>query len=129
MWEWWRIISTHRYLRWVKLAEVGTVASGGALDFKLTVKPSTTQGIGQVGVSLLTALNGAAGNTASAAAKNGVPMTITGTTSNPVITADMKGLLKNNASGLLGAGSQILGKGQKGNAVDALTSLFGGKKK
>ncbi|CAN5737168.1 hypothetical protein BH10ACI4_BH10ACI4_19060 [soil metagenome] len=101
----------------------GMVAPGGALDFRLTVKLSTTQGIGQAGVGLLTALNGIAGGAASMAAKNGVPMTITGTTSNPVITADMKGLLQKNAGSILGG--QLLGKGQNQKTVDAITSLFG----
>jgi AsmA protein len=104
----------------------GTVASGGALNFKLMVKVTTTQGIGKAGVGLLTALNGTAGSTASTAVKNGVPMTITGTTSNPVITADMKGLLQNNAASVLGG--QLLGKGKNQKTVDAITSLFGRKK-
>ncbi len=108
----------------------GTVAAGGALDFRLTAKITTAQGIGQAGVGLLTALNGGAGGAASTVAKNGVPMIITGTTSNPIITADVKGLLQKNVGNLLGG--QLLG-GQKGNgqgqkAVDALTSIFGKKR-
>jgi AsmA protein len=107
----------------------GTVAKGGGLDFRLNVKLSTTQGIGQAGVGLLTALNGVAGNTLSTAAKNGVPMTITGTTSNPIITADVKGLLQKNAGSVLGGiGGQLLGKGKNQQTVDALTSLFGRRK-
>ncbi|MCU1321059.1 MAG: hypothetical protein JWM43_708 [Acidobacteriaceae bacterium] len=104
----------------------GMVAPGGALDFRLTVKLSTTQGIGQAGVGMLTALNGIAGGAASAAAKNGVPMTVTGTTSNPVITADMKGLLQKNAGSILSG--QLLGKGKNQKTVDAITSLFGKRK-
>lgn len=104
----------------------GTVAPGGALNFKLMVKLTTAQGIGKAGVGLLTALNGVAGSTASAAAKNGVPMTVTGTTSNPVITADMRGLIQNNAASVLGG--QLLGKGKNQKTVDAITSLFGKKK-
>ena len=103
----------------------GTVSPGGALDFRLTVKVTTAQGVGQVGVTLLTALSGAAGGTVSAAAKNGIPMTITGTTSNPIISADMKGLLQKNAGAILGG--QLLGNGQKQKTVDAITSLFGRK--
>jgi AsmA protein len=108
----------------------GTVTAGGTLDFRLTVKLTTAQGIGQAGLGLLTALNGIAGGAASAAAKNGVPMVITGTTSNPIITLDMKGLLQKNVESLLGG--QLLG-GQKGDgqgktALDALTSLFGKKR-
>jgi AsmA protein len=104
----------------------GTVATGGGLDFRLDVKLSTTQGIGGAGVGLLTALNGVAGNTLSAAAKNGVPMTVTGTTSNPIITADVKGLLQKNAGSIIG--SQLLGKSKNQQTVDAITSLFGRRK-
>jgi AsmA protein len=103
----------------------GTVASGGGLDFRLNVKLSTNQGVGQAGVGLLTALNGVAGSTASTAARNGVPMTITGTTSNPIIAADVRGLLQKNAASILGS---QLGKGKNQQTVDAITSLFGKRK-
>jgi AsmA protein len=102
----------------------GTISAGGALAYRLLVKVSTSSGIGQAGVGLLTALNQMAGGAASAAAKNGVPVVITGTMSNPVIKADVQGLLQRNASSILGQGK---GKGQQ-DAIDALTSIFGKKK-
>jgi hypothetical protein len=46
------------------------------------------------------------GGAASGALKNGIPVTITGTASSPVITPDMKGLTggAQNPAGLLGKG-------------------------
>ncbi|WP_213807602.1 AsmA family protein [Granulicella sp. dw_53] len=104
----------------------GTVAPGGALNFSLNLKLSTTQGIGQAGVGMLTALSGVAGGAASTAAKNGIPVTVTGTTSNPVIMADVGKLLQKNAASILGG--QLLGNGKNQKTVDAITSLFGRKK-
>ena len=102
----------------------GTVSPAGALNFKLSMKLNTTRGIGGQAVGLLSMVNGAAGKTASQTAANGIPVTITGTSAHPIITPDVNGLLKNNASSILG--------GQKGNGqqlVNSLSGLFGGKKK
>jgi hypothetical protein len=58
-------------------------------------------------------------------------MTITGTTSNPIVAVDVKGVLEKNAGSIVNG--QLLGKGQgQGQGqqtVDALTGLFGKKKK
>ena len=101
----------------------GTVSDGGALDYHLLVKIDKIQGIAKAGLDMLTTLSGGAG-----VAKNGVPIVITGTTSNPVITADMKGILKQNESSILGQGKQLLGKGSGQNPLSGLTDLFGKKK-
>jgi hypothetical protein len=73
---------------------------------------------------LLAALNGASGATARQAVANGVPITITGTSSNPVITPDVSGLLRNNATSILGnqknTGQQVM---------QTLGGLFGKSKK
>jgi AsmA protein len=101
----------------------GTVSPAGALNFKLSMKVDTSRGIGGKAVGLLSLVNGAAGKTASQAAANGVPVTVTGTSSNPIITPDVGGLLKNNATSIFGA--------QKGNGqqlVNSLGGLFGKKK-
>jgi hypothetical protein len=87
------------------------------------MKVDTSRGIVGKAVGLLSLVNGAAGKTASQAAANGVPVTVTGTSSNPIITPDVGGLLKNNATSILGA--------QKGNGqqlVNSLGGLFGKKK-
>ena len=91
----------------------GTVSPTGALNFKLGVKVDTSRGIGGKAMGVLTAINGTGGKTAAQAAANGVPVTITGTSSNPIITPDVGGLMKNNSQQL----------------VNSLGGLFGGKKK
>ncbi len=101
----------------------GTVSPAGALNFRLTLKVNTSQGVGGVAVGLLAAINGASGATARQAAANGIPVTITGTSASPVITADVAGLLRNNATGILGnrkdSGQQVM---------RTLNGLFGRKK-
>jgi AsmA protein len=103
----------------------GIVSPAGALNFKLMMKLNTSRGIGGQAVSLLSMVNGAAGKTASQTAANGIPVTVAGTSSHPIITPDVNGLLKNNAASILGT--------QKGNGqqqlVNSLSGLFGGKKK
>jgi len=65
----------------------------------------------------LTSLNGTSGKTAAQAAKTGVPVTITGTSANPIITPDVKAMLKNNASSIL--------SNQKSNGQHVINKLGG----
>jgi hypothetical protein len=64
-------------------------------------------------------------NSTSAADKpstaTGIPINITGTAENPVITADVNGLVKGNAAALRSKGAAILNK-------TGLSKLFGKKK-
>jgi AsmA protein len=64
-------------------------------------------------------------NSTSAAAKpsdaTGIPISITGTAENPVITADVNSLVKGNAAALRSKGAGILDK-------TGLSKLFGKKK-
>ena len=92
----------------------GTVSPAGALNFHMIAKVNTAQGLGKAGVGLLTKLNSTAGTAGKSAATTGIPINITGTAENPVITADVSGLVKANAS-------QILEK-------TGLSALFGKKK-
>jgi AsmA protein len=87
----------------------GTISPSGQLALRLTAKVTTAQGLGKVGVGLLTKLNGTAGSAATSAAATGVPVIVTGTASNPVITADVSGVMKANANALLGKSKQGLG--------------------
>ena len=59
--------------------------------------------------------------------KGGIPFAIQGTTSSPRFIPDMKGVAGSVAQGILG---QVTGgkNSQTGNAVDAITGLFGKKK-
>ena len=98
----------------------GTVSPSGALNFHLISKVTSAKGLNKVGVNILTKLN-----STSAAAKpsdaTGIPISITGTAENPVITADVNGLVKGNAEALRSKGTQILNK-------TGLSNLFGKKK-
>jgi AsmA protein len=90
----------------------GTVSAAGALNFKLMMKVDTNRGVGGKAVGLLTKMNGTAGKTASEAAATGLPVTITGTSSKPIITPDVSGMMKAN-------GKQL---------THSITGLFGKKK-
>lgn len=76
----------------------GTVTPGGTLDFQLTAKLSSTQGLGamagsaskKVGGFLGSLLQGAVGT----AQNSGVPLTITGTATNPSIRANLGAMLR-----------------------------------
>jgi AsmA protein len=97
----------------------GTVSPSGELNYHLISKVTNAKGLNKVGVSILTKLN-----TTSAADKPstaaGIPINITGTAENPVITADVNGLVKGNAAALRSKGSDILNK-------TGLSKLFGKK--
>jgi AsmA protein len=66
----------------------GTISAANQLDFNLIAKVQSASGVGKVGVSLLSALNGGSGK------KSGVPLHITGTPDEPYITADVGGVFK-----------------------------------
>jgi AsmA protein len=94
----------------------GTVSPQGALNFQVVAKinanSSALSGLTSVGGGVL-------GQAVSAAAANGIPVHITGTTTNPVIQADLQQLLQKNAGNILK--QQILGNGNKQpNASDVL---------
>ncbi len=78
----------------------GTVSPSGELNFHLISKVTSAKGLNKLGVNILTRLNHS-----SAAAKpskaEGIPINITGTAQNPVITADVHGLMKGNAANFL----------------------------
>ncbi len=101
----------------------GTVAPGGALNFELVAKLNTTSGVGGQAFSGLNVGGGVLGQAVSSAAANGIPVHITGTSSNPVIQADFSKLLQKNAGNLLK--QQLLGNGSnKPNPGDVLNKLF-----
>jgi hypothetical protein len=68
-------------------------------------------------------VGGVLGQALSSAAAEGIPVHITGTTSNPVIQADLSKLLQKNAGNLLK--QQLLGnRNNKPNPGDVLNKLF-----
>jgi AsmA protein len=94
----------------------GTVSPQGALNFQVVAKINTSSGA----LAGLTSVGGGVlGQAVSTAAANGIPVHITGTTTNPVIQADLNQLLQKNAGNILK--QQILGNGSKQpNAKDVL---------
>ncbi len=98
----------------------GTVSPSGALDFHLISKVTSAKGLNKVGVNILTKLNSTSAADKPSTA-TGIPINITGTAENPVITADVNGLVKGNAAALRSKGADILHK-------TGLSKLFGKKK-
>ena len=76
----------------------GTVAESGALNFQLTAKLSGSGAAGAAVDAAAAALGGVAGNLLHTAANASVPVTITGTTSNPVIRANVAAMAKGSAT-------------------------------
>lgn len=94
----------------------GTVSPSGGLNFNILAKLNPGQGIAGEALSGLTNATGGLGSLLSAAASQGIPVTISGTTSDPVIRADVSKLVQRNARGLLQQQlQQRLGKGTKQN--------------
>jgi AsmA protein len=91
------------------IAAMGELTGSGAcspanqLDFNLVAKVTSASGVGKLGVGLLTALNGGSGD------KKGVPLRIVGTPDDPVITADVSGVV--------------------GKTTHSISDFFTGKKK
>ena len=98
----------------------GTVSPSSALDFHLISKVTSAKGLNKVGVNILTKLNSTSAADKPSTA-TGIPINITGTAENPVITADVNGLVKGNAAALRSKGAAILNK-------TGLSKLFGKKK-
>jgi AsmA protein len=98
----------------------GDVSPQGAINFQVVAKLNPNSGL----LSRVTSVaGGVLGQAVSTAAANGIPVHITGTTSNPVIQADLNQLLQKNAGNALK--QQLLGNGNgKPNAGAVLNKLF-----
>jgi AsmA protein len=106
----------------------GTVAPSGALDFKLVAKFSNASTVGAIANTGLNAIGGLLGNRSGNAADKGIPLTISGTTSNPSFRADMKTFVKQQAGGLLGQSNgqqKTTNQQQLNNTVKSLKGLLG----
>jgi AsmA protein len=87
----------------------GTVSAAKALNFHVIAKLSQSGATGMA-TTAISMIGGGVGGAAAGALKNGIPVTITGTASSPIITPDMKGLTggAQNPASLLGKnGPQI----------------------
>jgi AsmA protein len=74
----------------------GAVSAAGALNYHLIVKPDVA-GVGGMATQALALIPGQYGSAITQTTRNGIPVTIAGTTSNPTFTPDMSKL----ASGAL----------------------------
>lgn len=101
----------------------GTVSAAGALDFHLTAKLNSNSTVGGLANTATSALGGVAGNFLHSTATNGVPLTVTGTTSSPVIRADLGSMVRSQTGGLFGKSSS----GQKTTPGGLLGGLLGKK--
>ncbi len=96
----------------------GSVAAGGALNFQLLAKLSTT-GVGGAASAALNSIGGALGGILHTAVSNGIPISVAGTSSDPHISANLSAMFK--------------GKGQPSSTTKKpspggiLGGLFGGK--
>jgi len=80
----------------------GTVTGPGAINFKMLAKLNTSGSVGKAMDSAMVKLGGVAGKVLHTAAIDGIPLTITGTTSDPVIRADVGAMLKPKGSEFAG---------------------------
>ncbi|WP_353062498.1 AsmA family protein [Tunturibacter psychrotolerans] len=87
----------------------GTVSPSGQLNFHLISKVTNAKGLNKVGINLLTKMNSTS-DAAKPSNASGIPITITGTAEEPVITADVNGLMKGNAATIKKKLSKLFGK-------------------
>lgn len=95
-----------------EVSGAGTISPGGALDYKMSAKLS---GVAVTGMAQLAGLGGKTGGA--------IPFFIRGTTSNPSFVPDVQGMLKSQLK------SNLPGGANTNSTVNALTGLFGKKKK
>jgi AsmA protein len=72
----------------------GTVSPAGALNFSMVARFNTTTGVGAVANQAVSSFGGIFGKVLHTAVNKGVPLTITGTASNPSIRANIAGMLR-----------------------------------
>ena len=99
----------------------GAVSAADALDFQLVAKFNSSSTVGAAANGGINLVAGFLGDRSNTAADKGIPITITGTTSNPSIRANVGALVKQQASGLLKNSSGQ----QNNNPIKTLKGLFG----
>jgi AsmA protein len=117
----------------------GTVAASGALNYNVIFKltgllgsgsgGSAAAGVGGIAGSLMgmipnSGTAGAVGDFATSALRNGVPVAIGGTTSNPTFTPNLSGVAVSGASAFTG-GNNAPSQGKQ-STTDSLTNALGG---
>jgi AsmA protein len=91
----------------------GSISPAGALNYHLIVKLASG-GVGGLATQAAGLIPGGFGSTISQTTKNGIPVTITGTTSNPTFTPDMSKMLGGATQQKQSPQSNPLGKGLGG---------------
>ena len=116
----------------------GTVAASGALNYNVVLKLTgilgsgkggSAAGLGGIAGSLMgmipnSGAAGAVGGFATNALRNGVPVAIAGTTSNPTFTPNLSGAMTSGASAFTGGSKTPTSTKQ--NTTDSLTNALGG---
>jgi hypothetical protein len=116
----------------------GTVAASGALNYNVILKLTGIVGTGQAGsapgvggiagqlMGMIpnSGAAGAVGGFTTSALRNGVPVAIGGTTSNPTFTPNLSGAVMSGASAFTGS-NPAPAKGKQ-SSTDALTNALGG---
>ena len=103
----------------------GTVSPTGGLTFHVVAKLNPGAGVAGQALGGLTAVSGGVGQNITSIAAKGIPINITGTTTNPVIQADLSSILSQNAGNIIQQQlQQRLGnKQQQGNPADLLKRI------
>jgi len=117
----------------------GTVSAAGALNYQLVLKltgllggassgGAAAAGAGGIAGQLMGMIPGGAaggvvGNIAGGALKNGIPVAIGGTTSNPTFTPDLGHMFSSGASSLANSNKS---PAKKPGSTDSLTNALGG---
>lgn len=116
----------------------GTVAASGALNYNVllkltgllgTGKTGSAPGVGGIAGQLMgmipnSGAGGAVGGFTTSALRNGIPVAIGGTTSNPTFTPNLSGAAMSGASAF--TGSTNAPAKSKQNSTDTLTNALGG---
>lgn len=76
----------------------GSVAASGALNFQLLAKLSNT-GIGGAASAVMSSIGGTLGSLLNSTVSNGIPLSVTGTSSDPHISANLGAMFKGKGSG------------------------------
>jgi AsmA protein len=99
----------------------GTVSAAKALNFHVIAKLQGS--VANAATTAVSMIGGTAGGLMGGALKNGIPVTITGTASSPIITPDMRGLTSGvgrNPASLLGQNGPQLPNKNLGKALGGL---------
>ncbi|HEY1806617.1 MAG TPA: hypothetical protein VGG45_19250, partial [Terracidiphilus sp.] len=99
----------------------GTISPSEELNFQLTAKLNNSSMIGSAANTGMNAVASLLGDRSNTAANKGIPLTITGTASNPTIRANVGAMVKQAAGGLMGSPAGQQG----GSAVKKLKGLLG----